>query len=60
MGIFEMIALEDGTLFSIWGPCTDGSKMECDCPQCQHANKLEAEGKDFCEEYEKFIRGVYA
>lgn len=53
MSAFQYIALREGSLFSIWGPCTDGSKLECDCPQCEHANKLEAEGKDWDEEYEK-------
>lgn len=51
--MFEYIAAGDGSLFTIWGPCTDGSKLVCDCPQCQHANKLANEGKDWDEEYEK-------
>ncbi len=44
------IAYEEGTLFSVWGPCSDGSKNPCDCPQCKHAEKLEAAGLDYNEE----------
>lgn len=51
--MFEIIAAKEGSLYTVWGPCTDGSKIECDCPQCTHANKLEAEGKDWDEEYAK-------
>ena len=51
--MFDLIAAKDGSLGSVWGPCTDGSKLECDCPQCQHANQLEAEGKDWDVEYDK-------
>ena len=51
--MFEGIALMEGSLGSIWGPCTDGSKLECDCPQCLHANKLSVEGKDWDVEYQK-------
>ena len=51
--MFEWIAAKEGSLGSVWGPCTDGSKLECECPQCIHANKLEAEGKDWDTEYEK-------
>ena len=49
------IAYEEGTLFSVWGPCSDGSKNPCDCPQCKHAEKLEAAGLDYNEEYAKAI-----
>lgn len=53
--IFAMIAAGDGSAGTIWGPCTGSSSPdgECDCPQCTHAAKLEAEGKCCFEEYEK-------
>jgi hypothetical protein len=51
--MFNFIAAMDGSLGTVWGPCTDGSKLECDCQQCIHANKLFSEGKDWDVEYEK-------
>ena len=58
MSVYDYIAYKDGSLFTIWGPCTgDGTQEEqCDCPQSQHADKLEAEGKDFNEEYDKAMK----
>lgn len=53
MSVFYVIAYNDGSLGTIWGPCTDGSKLTCDCPQCQNANRIEAEGLSWDEEYEK-------
>lgn len=51
--MFDFIAAFDGSGGTIWGPCTDGSKMECDCPQCENANRIEAAGLDWDEEYRK-------
>ena len=54
MSVYNYIAFHDGSLFSIWGPCSgDGKKLHCDCPQCRHADKLAADGKDWDLEYEK-------
>ena len=55
--VFSHIAYHDGTLFTVWGPCSDGRKDPCDCPQCSHAAKLEAEGKDWEREYQKWRSG---
>lgn len=53
MSIFTKIAYEEGVLFSKWGPCSDGSYDPCQCKQCKWADKLESEGKDYSEEYDK-------
>jgi phage FluMu protein Com len=58
--MFEYISAGDGSLGTVWGPCIDGSKLECDCPQCKHANKLELEGKDWDVEYEKAKKNRFA
>jgi hypothetical protein len=55
MSIFAHIAYEDGVLFSVWGPCSCSSTDDY-CIQCQHIDKLEAEGKDYEEEYQKAIQ----
>lgn len=51
--MYDIIAAHEGSGGTIWGPCTDGSKFFCDCPQCEHANNIEASGKDWNVEYEK-------
>lgn len=51
--MYDYIAYKDGSLGTIWGPCSgDGSKNPCECKQCRHANQLDEEGKDFNLEYE--------
>lgn len=52
MSIFDYIAFNDGSLGTVWGPCSDGTKISCDCPQCTHANRIEESGKDYSTEYE--------
>lgn len=52
MSVYAHIAFHDGSLGTVWGPCSDGTKFICECPQCEHANKLEADGKDWETEYE--------
>ena len=51
--MFEILAAYNGSGGTIWGPCTDGSKIECDCPQCENANRIERAGLDWDEEYKK-------
>ena len=36
--LYELIAYREGSLFSIWGPCSDGTVSRCECEQCLHAN----------------------
>lgn len=50
---FVEIAFHDGDLYTIWGPCTGIGKDSCDCPQCQHAQKIEDSGLDWDVEYRK-------
>lgn len=51
--MFNRIAFEDGSLGTIWGPCTGDGGEPCECPSCQNAERLFADGKDWDEEYEK-------
>ena len=53
MSVYDHIAYTDGSLGTIWGPCMGGGqKSACDCPPCQNANRIEAEGNDYADEYE--------
>lgn len=53
MSVFTYLAWLEGSLGTIWGPCTgDGTEDPCQCPQCRHAEALEASGRDYDEEYE--------
>jgi hypothetical protein len=56
MSIFTFIAYKNKSLFTVWGPCSGEGKIPCDCPQCKHADKLEAEGKDWETEYQKALK----
>lgn len=53
--LYELIAYREGSLFSIWGPCSDGTVEPCQCKQCLHANAIEKAGLDYNEEYERAI-----
>ena len=53
MNIYDYIAYQDGSIGTIWGPCLDGSKENCDCKACQNADRINEAGLDFDEEYEK-------
>lgn len=56
MSAYDHIAYNDGSLGTIWGPCMGGAqdgKSGCNCGPCQNANRIEAEGKDYAEEYER-------
>ena len=51
--IFETMSIMEGSYDTIWGPCTDGTKDPCTCPQCQNANSIVNAGKNWDEEYDK-------
>ena len=51
---YHIIAYKNGELFTVWGPCSGIGKDPCDCPQCQHAQKLEDAGLDWETEYQKW------
>ena len=53
INVLGFVAAMEGSLFTEWGPCTDGTQMECLCPSCQNANRIEAAGLDWEEEYQK-------
>ena len=56
MSVYDHISYFDGSLGTIWGPCMgscQGGTAGCDCPPCKNANGIEAEGKEYGEEYEK-------
>ena len=53
--LYEFIAYREGSLFSIWGPCSDGTVEPCQCKQCLHANAIEKAGLDYNKEYERAI-----
>ena len=56
MQIYTKIAYRDGTLFTVWGPCSsNGQPDPCGCPQCKHADQLKAGGKEWEEEYQKAL-----
>ncbi len=54
--IYAEIAHEDKTLFGPWGPCSDGRQDPCDCPQCQHADRIAAAGLDYETEYQEALK----
>ncbi len=41
----------------VWGPCCGYLDEDdtCTCPSCLHQDKLKKEGKDYEEEYQKWI-----
>lgn len=51
MSVYAYISWNEGSLFTKWGPCLDGSKLECDCIACKNANRIEREGLDWDAEY---------
>lgn len=57
MSVYHHIAHKDGELFTIWGPCV-GTKQGAPgcCVSCDHANALEAAGKDWETEYQAWKR----
>lgn len=56
MSVYTKISYEEGSLFTVWGPCSGFKKDPCDCPQCTHAEDLVKRGLDYENEYEKFLR----
>lgn len=61
MSVYAYIAFHEGSLGTVWGPCSDGRTDPCECPQCRHANELSANGKDWNTEYRAAKqRGFYA
>lgn len=56
MSAYDHIAYIEGSLGTIWGPCMgagQNGESQCNCGPCQNANRIEAEGLEYCEEYEK-------
>ena len=48
----KFTAFMDGSEYTIWGPCTGSASDSCNCPSCENASRIEAQGLDWDDEYE--------
>lgn len=57
--MFDIISLHEGSYGTIWGPCTGNGDINCSCPQCENANRVEESGLDWDEEYKKAMENNF-
>ena len=54
MSTYDHIAHKNGELFTAWGPCfCDPGGVGPRCAACRNADRIEAAGLDWEEEYQK-------